>query len=128
MFQFLFTILDKLGSVLLYVIDSGILCLLFFSLLLNSSFLSILSISLICPSGTYSLYCRSRILCLMVAQFLSNSVIVEQIILSLSPIQEGEEGEQKGPPTSFSPVTSTIIEISSQNFLVFSFNPFATLV
>ena len=42
-FQFLFTILDLLGSVLLYVIDSGILFLLFFSLFLNSSFLSILS-------------------------------------------------------------------------------------
>ena len=32
------------------------------------------------------------------------------------------------PPTSFSPVTSTNIGISPQNFLTFSFNTFATLV
>ena len=32
------------------------------------------------------------------------------------------------PPTSFSPVTSTNIGISPQNFLTFSFNSFATLV
>ena len=33
-----------------------------------------------------------------------------------------------GPlPISFSPVTSTNVEISSQNFLNFGFNPFATL-
>ena len=37
-------------------------------------------------------------------------------------------GGQKGSPTSFSPVTSTNLEISPQNFLTFSFNPFATLV
>ena len=63
-FQFLFTILDMLGSVLLYVIDSGILfLLLFFSLHVNSSFLSILSAFLICSSRTSSLYCRSRNFC-----------------------------------------------------------------
>ena len=28
------------------------------------------------------------------------------------------------PPTSFSPVTSTNVRISPQNFLTFSFNPF----
>ena len=33
-------------------------------------------------------------------------------------------GEQKGPPTSFSPVTSTNVEFGPQNFLTFSFNPF----
>ena len=38
-----------------------------------------------------------------------------------------EEGK-KTLPTSFSPVTSTKVEISSQNFLTFSFNPFAILV
>ena len=37
-------------------------------------------------------------------------------------------GGQKDPPTSFSPVTSTNVGISPQNFLTFSFNPFATLV
>ena len=81
-FQFLFAILDILGSVLLYVIDSGILFLLFFSLLLNSSFLSILSTFLICSSRTSSFYCRSRKFCLMIAQ-LSNSVVVEQIVSNL---------------------------------------------
>ena len=41
----------------------------------------------------------------------------------------GGGGVQKGiPPTSFSPVTSTNIEFGPQNFLAFSFNPFATLV
>ena len=38
------------------------------------------------------------------------------------------DGGQKGPRTSFSPVTSTNVGISAQNFLTFSFNPFATLV
>ena len=36
-----------------------------------------------------------------------------------------------GPPTlakSFSPVTSTNVEISPKNFLIFSFSPFATQV
>ena len=31
-------------------------------------------------------------------------------------------------PISFSPVTSANVEISSQNFFAFNFNPFATLV
>ena len=35
---------------------------------------------------------------------------------------------QKGPPTSFFPVTSTNIGIGPYNFLTFSFNPFATLM
>ena len=35
---------------------------------------------------------------------------------------------QKGPPTSFLPVTSTNVGIVPYNFLTFSFNPFATLV
>ena len=37
-------------------------------------------------------------------------------------------GEQNGPPTSFSPVTSTNIGISPKNVLTFIFDPFATLV
>ena len=37
-------------------------------------------------------------------------------------------GEQKGPPTSFSPVTSTNVQLGPLNFLTFIFNPFATLV
>ena len=47
-----------------------------------------------------------------------------------NPIQDGGgqwRAGQKGPPTSFSPVTSTNVGISPQNFLTFSFNPFATL-
>ena len=35
---------------------------------------------------------------------------------------------QKGLTTSFSPVTSTNVGVSPQNFLTFSFNSFATLV
>ena len=38
------------------------------------------------------------------------------------------EGSKKAPPTSFSPVTSTNVGISSQNFLTFSFNPYDRLV
>ena len=44
-----------------------------------------------------------------------------------NPIQDAG-GRQKGPPISFSSVTSTNVGISPQNFLTFSFNPFATLV
>ena len=36
--------------------------------------------------------------------------------------------QKDSPPTSFSPVTSTNVEIRPQNFLTFSFNPFARLV
>ena len=81
-FQFLFTILDMFGSVLLYGIDCGTLFLLIF-FLVNSSFLSILSFFLIYSSRTSSLYYRSRSFCLMIAQFLSNSVVVAQIVFSL---------------------------------------------
>ena len=47
-------------------------------------------------------------------------------ILEFNPIQDG--GGQIGPPTSFSPVTSTNVRICHKNFLTFSYNPFATLV
>ena len=46
---------------------------------------------------------------------------------NINPIQDGERG-QKGPTTSFSPVTYTNVEFGPQKFLTFSFNPFATLV
>ena len=36
-------------------------------------------------------------------------------------------GGQKGPPTSFFPITSTNVGFGPQNFQTFSFNPFATL-
>ena len=45
---------------------------------------------------------------------------------SVNPIQDG--GGKKALPTSFSPVTSTNVGFGPQNFLTFSFNPFATLV
>ena len=48
------------------------------------------------------------------------------VLDALNPIQDG--GEPKGPPTRFSSVTSANVEISSQNFQTFSFNPFATLL
>ena len=41
---------------------------------------------------------------------------------NINPIQDG--GTKKALPTSFSPVTSTNVRISPQNFLTFSFNPF----
>ena len=46
----------------------------------------------------------------------------------VNPIQDKEERGKKTPPTSFSPVTSTNVGISLQNFLTFNFNTFATLV
>ena len=49
-------------------------------------------------------------------------------ICNLDPVQDGGGGGQKGPPTSFSSVTSTNVGISPQNILTFSFNPFHTLV
>ena len=36
-------------------------------------------------------------------------------------------GVGEGPPTSFSPVTSTNVGFGPKNFLTFSFNPFVTL-
>ena len=49
-----------------------------------------------------------------------------------NPIQNGWVGaggvrEKKSPHTSFSPLTSTHVRVSS-HFLTFSFNPFATLM
>ena len=49
--------------------------------------------------------------------------------MDVNPIQDGGVGGgQKGTTTSFSPVTSTNVGISTQNFLTFSFNPSTTLV
>ena len=47
--------------------------------------------------------------------------------LTLLRMGEGG-GRQKGPLTSFSPVTSTNVGVSPKNCLTFSYNPFATLV
>ena len=49
--------------------------------------------------------------------------------LDLTLFRMGEIGWAKRPaPTSFSFVSSTNVRFGSQNFLTFSFNPFATLV
>ena len=50
---------------------------------LHSSFLSLLSTFLICSSRTFSCYCLSRNFFVIIAQFLSHSVVVEQIVFSL---------------------------------------------
>ena len=42
--------------------------------------------------------------------------------MDFDPIQDGAPS-----PASFSPVTSTNVGIRPQNFLTFSFNPFATV-
>ena len=47
------------------------------------------------------------------------------ITLFLTLFRMGRGG---GGQKAFSPVTSTNVELSSKNFLTFSFNPFATLV
>ena len=49
------------------------------------------------------------------------------MLIRINPIQDGKGG-QRGPPTSFSPITSTNVGLSPQNFLTFSFNTFATVV
>ena len=47
---------------------------------------------------------------------------------TFNPIQDGGWGAKNAPCTSFPLVTSTNTGISPENFLNFSFNPFATLV
>ena len=48
---------------------------------------------------------------------------------TFNPIHDRGRGEgQKAPPTIFSPATFTNVEISPKNFLIFSFNFFATRV
>ena len=50
------------------------------------------------------------------------------LIIFLSRFEWEGGGGKKAPPTSFSPVTSTNVRISPNNYLTFSFNLFATLV
>ena len=68
---------------------------------------------------------------LFVAKCAVTSSLINTIHVRFNLIQdvEGGGGGQKGPtpPTSFSPVASTNIGISRQNFLTFSFNPFAIM-
>ena len=53
--------------------------------------------------------------------------LVSSLCLTILRVQ-GVGGVKKAPPNRFSSVTSANIGISLQNFLTFSFNPFATLV
>ena len=48
--------------------------------------------------------------------------------LTLFRMGGGLKRPRHPPPSSFSPVTSTNVGISSKNFLTFSFNPFDILV
>ena len=51
--------------------------------------------------------------------------------IPINPAQDGGWGRgrsKKVPPTNFSLVASTNVRISPQNFLIFSFNSFDTLV
>ena len=51
------------------------------------------------------------------------------VFLTLFSVAGGVGGGTKSaPPTSFSTVTSANVGISPQNFLTFTFHPFATLV
>ena len=45
-----------------------------------------------------------------------------------NPIQDGGGGLKRPPSTSFSSITSANVGINPENFLTFSFNPFATRV
>ena len=54
--------------------------------------------------------------------------IEKNILIYFNPIQDGGGGGgKKAPPTSFSPLTSTDVGISPQNFLTFIFDPFPAL-
>ena len=57
---------------------------------------------------------------------LADEIMQTPLLAALNSIQDGKGGGS--PPTSFSPVPSTNVGISSQNYLTFNFNPFATLV
>ena len=61
-----------------------------------------------------------------VVLYLLNYAPKKEHAAGVNPIQDGVGA--KRPPSSFSPVTSTNVGLSPQNFLTFSFNPFATLV
>ena len=50
----------------------------------------------------------------------------KHFLINLNPIQDGGRG--KKAPYQFFLLTSAKVEISPQNVLTFSFNPFATLV
>ena len=50
------------------------------------------------------------------------------IRITLFRMGDGGGRQKAPPPTSFSSVTSTKVGVSPQNFLTFSFNPFATVV
>ena len=50
------------------------------------------------------------------------------LLESVNPIHDGGGRGKKPPSTGFSPVISPKVGINPQNFVTFSFNPFATLV
>ena len=66
--------------------------------------------------------------CSRETQVLTSHKFLKETRMWTYPIQDGGERAKKVPPTSFSPVTSTNVGISHQNFLIFSFNPFPTLL
>ena len=61
-----------------------------------------------------------------IKNILNNKVTVSEIPLNVLTLFR--KVGQKGPPISFSSVTSAKVRISPKNFLAFSFNHFATLV
>ena len=59
---------------------------------------------------------------IMILEFVKLSLLATLRDKFFNPIQDGGEGKT-APPTSFSPVISTNVRISPQNFLAFSFDP-----
>ena len=63
---------------------------------------------------------------------LNHELLIAKLhVYGFNPIPNGGGmggGGKKASPTSFSPVTSTNVGFGPQNFLTFSFHPFATLV
>ena len=65
---------------------------------------------------------------LITFDWIVNNLIVHNLLINYLNLTLFRMGVQKVPSTSFSPVTSTNVRISTQNFLTFSFNPFDRLV
>ena len=60
--------------------------------------------------------------------FTGNNSVLNKVLVQQENINPIQDGGKKAPSTSFSPVTSTNVEISLQNFLILGFNHFATFV
>ena len=71
-------------------------------------------------------YLRDKIYCKLDKHILTCNTVYANFVFLFTLYKMGEGAKRS--PTNFFYVTSINVEISLQNFLTFSFNPFATLV